>query len=363
MALASSALGVRDSSIELQDVEHKPDRLIWCSHSGLTSTDPLGFIPEKGGSQSQITSLLDNRLLWVYAVGIALLQVLCIATTGDGFFGHLTGGVVESFHLPTGTKMTWHALSGTVMWTLAMVQICFRRLRIGPLAWVHRSSGKLMLILWFLVCGPTAAYLSLFVGVGKANAQLIMTAFTVAGLETTLFASYYFWRGLVVARHRINGAASLTLHGKSMRTGTIFTMVILYQRPLQFIVITIREVCLIAVAALPSPWGFLPASWVYLRQLGFSVATVAFDHNVILSVTTIFPSAMLCLFVDGPGGQSCRWLNGLLMDLSEVEEQELFGGKPSLHETLAWRLRVPFYLILRGVVTRGFSEDPALSGT
>jgi len=325
----------------------------------------FGSSGEEGDSicrfkDSEVLNSFDGHFLnyWLYWLAVCffvVLQLLCFAGLGDSFFGVVTGGVVQSLSLSTGVAMTWHMCCGSVMWFLGFVQVFCGELRKGRLAWIHRASGRLLLVLWFIVVGPTAAYLSLYVGIGRARAQIIMTAFAITGVDTTLFASYYFWRGLLVARRQIRGKESFGLHGRAMRTGLLFTMLILFQRPLQFWVILFRYLILTAVSFAPSsPWE-LPASLAWLRGL----AIMASDHNVILSLTTVFPAGLMLLLIDGPRSK----IGHAIVGLKEGEEEEMFGSQlPSTIELTAWRLRVPVYLFARMLVTSGWTQDPVHLG-
>uniref|UniRef100_A0A7S1WRA7 Uncharacterized protein n=1 Tax=Alexandrium catenella TaxID=2925 RepID=A0A7S1WRA7_ALECA len=303
--------------------------------------------------------VLTNKALWLYTFGFIAVQLSFVAMTGDGFFGNLTGGVVESLRLTTGTSMTWHVFSGSALWSLAFVQIFLRQLRRGPLAWVHRASGRLYLLLWCFIVGPTSAYLSLVVGLGRAHAHFFMAMFALTGIDTTVFAYYYFWRALVVVRYRTNGEDSRDLHGRAMRTGSKFTMLILWQRSVQFLVIALRWLILslLRVLSLPTLWaGAVAAGWIpaFLRVLVEGVVALPFDHNVILSYTTVVPAAVMLGWVDGPRSSVLCWA----MSLKESEVEALFGSRePGRFEKWAWRLRVPLYVALRVVAAqRGWIE-------
>jgi len=211
---------------------------------------------------------------WLGIAGFVAIQLGTYALTGDSFFGTITGGVVESLRLSTGVPMTWHMMTGSAMWTLGFVQVMLKNLRHGSWAWVHRLSGVILLLLWFLVVGPTAAWLSLHVGVGNAGAQWRMMVFAVVGMDSTSWASYYMMRGLIVIRRRTRSSASVDLHSRLMRMGLTFTMLILFQRPLQFIGICIRKALLLLSYVFPTD------SWLARGLQGF--VHYALDHNVIL---------------------------------------------------------------------------------
>eukprot|EP00419_Tripos_fusus_P052857 CAMPEP_0172808940 /NCGR_PEP_ID=MMETSP1075-20121228/7968_1 /TAXON_ID=2916 /ORGANISM="Ceratium fusus, Strain PA161109" /LENGTH=327 /DNA_ID=CAMNT_0013648133 /DNA_START=51 /DNA_END=1031 /DNA_ORIENTATION=+ len=237
---------------------------------------------------------LSTPLLWLYPLFFITAQILFFATTGDGVFGNATGGVVESMRLvTTGRAMRWHMFSASAMWVLGAGQFLLKPFRRGRLAWVHRTTGLAFLLLWFLVAGPTAAYLSLFTGNGPRQAQTMMAIFSAVSLETTVWAYYCFWRAWQVARIRANGAASISLHNKLMACGIFFTMTILYQRPLQLIVIGLRRLLLLLVASLDE-------TLTWTRWAIEKLALTVLDHNVGLSTTTFFFGWFQLYLLDGP---------------------------------------------------------------
>ena len=83
------------------------------------------------------------------------------------------------------------------------------------------------------------------------------------------------------------------------------------------------------------------------------------DHHAILSLTTLFGGALsMPVMLDGPRSTLGWWMMGI-GEAGEEEEAELFGSAdPSPAELWAWRLRLPFYLLLRAFVTDGFTADP-----
>mmetsp|Transcript_40031 Transcript_40031/g.92890 ORF Transcript_40031/g.92890 Transcript_40031/m.92890 type:complete len:384 (+) Transcript_40031:46-1197(+) len=317
---------------------------------------PKGWSTSNGIEKSVLTFRLGAEVMgyhwgpWLWILGFAFLQLLCWMFTGDSLFGNFTGGILESFHLRTGLPMTWHMCCGSAMWALGFVQIFCKRLRHGSLAWVHRISGRLCLLLWCFVVGPTAAYLSLYVSAGPSQAHIFMTLFALMGMDTTLFAYYYMWRALVIIRCRELGEDRLDVHGRAMRVGIGFTMLILFQRPMQFMVMAFRKTVVLLAALLPP----LPASWGLLQAVLGGMGLVL-DHHVILSATTAFPMAGVLLIFDGPRSRAGHWLLGI----KTGEETVLFGSaEPGRGELLFWRLRLVGYLLLRAVVTRGWAEDP-----
>lgn len=274
-------------------------------------------------------------------VGVFLcVQFGCWKLTGDSFFGYMTNGVVESFKLDTVSWSKVHMVSGATMWILAGFQFVGKPFRQGQLAWIHRTAGRLLISLWFFIVGPTAIYLSVRVGIGQGRNQFIMTLFTWVSLDTAFYAYYLYWRGMWIARYKVNGAASIQLHKKCMELGTAMTMTILAQRPLQFGVICFRGVLLVLAQPLPSFVSWLIAS--------------VLDHNVILSLTTCFFGCALLGCIDGPrSGFAQKHLFSL------EEAWELFGtAKPGTLELWCWRLRPLITLVLRGIVTQGWTVDP-----
>lgn len=299
-----------------------------------------------------ISFLFSAAIFWVGVAAFVLVQLGTLVITGDSFFGMLTGGVVESVSGSQGLSMKWHMCAGSAMWSLAFVQIFLTRLRKGELAWVHRWCGRIMLILWFLICGPTAAHLSLYCSPGPYNLQVTMSMFSVVSLDTTVFASYYLWRGWLVALRRKRGVDSIILHGRAMRLGVLFTMLILWQRPIQLVVITLRKVLLAAMRQVHPSWEF----WhVAVKGLESTVLS----HHAILSYTTAIPFGIFFVMMfDGPRSLvACK-----LLLLGKDDVEELFGSPhPSYAELLFWRLRTPVYILIRGCVTSMWTADPLLT--
>ena len=111
---------------------------------------------------------------------------------------------------------------------------------------------------------------------------------------------------------------------------------------------------LISISAAPVTWS-LPPSWTWLHDF----IALAFDHNVILSVTTLVPAAAMLLVFDGPRSK----IGCYMIALEEGEQEEFFGSQvPGTLELLFWRLRVPVYVLLRMVVTHNWTADPLENG-
>lgn len=297
----------------------------------------------------QTTQGLLLPWFWLLPLLFVSLQLGCFAVRGDSLFGTLTDGIVESLKLAvTGRAMTWHMCGASGMWALGAAQFLLKPLRHGRLACVHRFLGRAYLALWCSVVGPTAMYLSLYVGTGPIDAQLAMTAFSVVSLDTALFAYYFFWRGWCIARNRVNGAKSFDLHRKAMSSGIVFTMTILFQRPFQSLVIGLRGL-LLHIASI------LPASWAWAQWASQGVALTLLDHNIGLAWTTCMFGISISL-IDGPRS----WIVRLALGLDEDGACELYGSsEPRWVEVMFWRLRVPLYLALRAIVTRAWTIDPA----
>merc|ERR1712032_1156080 len=110
-------------------------------------------------NQVEGLKLLDNsRVVWCLALGWMCAEFGTLASTGESFFGVLTGGVVESVRQVHGLSMRWHMVTGAIFWGLCFIQTFLPRLRKGELAWIHRRCGQAAVILWFVMVGPTAAY-------------------------------------------------------------------------------------------------------------------------------------------------------------------------------------------------------------
>lgn len=306
----------------------------------------LGTISENGQSMSWARSLhifSKVKVYWILIGVWMLFELLSYVLAGDSFFGILTGGVVETLKKSQGRMMTWHMFAGAVMWGLCCFQVLGKKFRHGPLAILHRMSGRIMLLLWFFIVGPSAAYLSLIVGIGKQNLHFFMTLFALAGMDAVVIASYYFFRALLLIRR----GGSKDLHGRGMKVGMTFTMLITFQRPLQFFLIVIRK-------------GIVLIAELMTLLLGTSAAedfvTAVLDHHGILSVSTVIGGGwFLFIILDGPWSTVMYWLAGL----EDGEDEELLGSKqPSFLELVFWRTRLPLYLVLRAWVTEGFSIDP-----
>lgn len=315
---------------------------------------------ERGGNDDGKAKALEGRsdtfevltsfaALWLYAFLFVGVELWCLCFVGESFFGILTGGTLMSLREPQGFKTLCHVLGGSAMWVLGFVQIIFRRWRKGPLAWIHRFGGKLFLFLWFGIVAPTATYLALNISVGRTKAQIMMTLAAMVTLDTTLFASYYFWRAWVVARRRLRGAESLALHGRAMRVGLLFTMIQLTQRPLQLVLILVR--CSLLVAA-----SLMPLSWLTMRWMLEEFVARCLDHHVVLAFTLILPyGILLMVLLDGPWSGIAQFL----MELQPCDLEDFYGrSRPSKVELYLWRLRMPLYAVFRAFITHGWREDP-----
>ena len=124
--------------------------------------------PEDVGSFNPQFMLSPLRA--VAAIFIAA-EINTFFSTGETLLGRMTGGVVESLREGQAAAIRWHIATATPMWTLGFCQIFLKRLRHGQWAWVHRASGRIMLLLWFFGAGPTAAYLGLFCASKPAKVQ------------------------------------------------------------------------------------------------------------------------------------------------------------------------------------------------
>mmetsp|Transcript_89228 Transcript_89228/g.186481 ORF Transcript_89228/g.186481 Transcript_89228/m.186481 type:complete len:384 (-) Transcript_89228:13-1164(-) len=288
---------------------------------------------------------------WLIAAMFIAIQLTCYFSTGDSFFGYLTGGVVESLRLSTGVPMTWHMMSGCIFWTLGGIQVLAKPLRHGRFVPIHRLLGVTTTFLWFFVCGPTAFWLSLHVGLGKAQSQFFMTMFAIAGMDTTIWAYYYMIRGWICIRKRRRGPDSVYLHGRLMRMGISMTMLILFQRPLQFLGICLRWVVLGCVSLLPSSSAKEYLQWFF---------EIVLDHNILLAITTMHPQTLLIAIMDGPRSEVGMVLIGVAHDSYEEIIDAFGNASPKWYEKAFWRFRYLAFLALRCYVTRGFGQDPVL---
>merc|ERR1711948_30423 len=98
--------------------------------------------------------------------------------------------------------------------------------------------------------------------------------------------------------------------------------------------------------------GSIPATWVTCIWILDSVTVGVLDHNVILALTTVFPTqGLLPLLLDGPRSS----FGYHLLSLKDGDQEEMFGSTiPSSIETILWRFRYVFYIGLRAIVTTGW---------
>jgi hypothetical protein len=305
-----------------------------------------------GGAFVGVEVELTRLGLWAGGAFICV-QVASLALSSETFFGHLTGGEVQSLRVPVANGDAWRAFvlrvhigSSIVMWTLAALQIEGVTPRHGSRAWLHRAAGKCCAALWFLAAGPTAFWLSLRSGTGAASAQLASAAFSLVSMEFVFFTTYFFARALVVIRARRRGARSVALHARLVKMALFCSASILWQRPLQLLVIAGRATAWRAAAALSA------------ADAAAGAPPVLLDHAVVLSNTTVLTGGLLLpLCVDGPRARLFRRILGIG---SRADVEEAFGSaSASPLERWAWRLRTLVFLLLRFHVTGGFTRDPA----
>merc|ERR1711862_142364 len=103
---------------------------------------------------------------------------------------------------------------------------------------------------------------------------------SVISLDTTLWAYFSFWTGWRLVRRRALGKRTFQLHSQAMAAGCGFTMTILFQRPVQFIMIVVRR-ALLTAAALPMLEPHPSIQW---GLNGFALNVL--DHNICLSLST-----------------------------------------------------------------------------
>jgi len=322
----------------------------WSFYPGKRTVQ-VKLAPGQESMPEGLLQLMSNWPFWAFTAVWVSAALGTWIISGDTLLGRLTGGVVESVPLAKdhhmGLSIQGHIIGGSLLWFLGFVQVMGKWMRRDPrYAGWHRLSGRVFLLLFAFVVGPSAFHLSLFVGVGKEGMHLVMTFFSVLGMDTTVLAYYFFWRALQLARTRPSGDA-LQLHGTAMHLGLALTMLIVFQRPLQVLVICFRQLCLWVLA----PWageGSLIDVW----------SKSYFGHNAILSWTTVLGGAgVLPFLVDGPhSGISC-----FLIGAKTEEQRSTFLGtsEPRPHVLLFWRLRFPLYLALRCAVTAGWTTDPS----
>lgn len=243
--------------------------------------------------------------LWTPGIIFALAEPAALLFIRKSIFVALTDGAFERED-PYGLVVEVHVWTSALMWFLAAFQILFPQQRRTPEGAVrHRWVGKAMLLLYLTVVLPTSLYLTMLQRVAYMSAWVGAVL-----LDTAFCTSYFLFRGWRVARCRINGGKSLTLHGGLMQCGILMSMAILPQRMLQLV---------LSSASRGTP------------QLNYSVS--------VLSTSLV----MILYGHFSNGARAAMWIDFIG---EENLEEALGSAEASALERWAWRLRWPLYVFI-----------------
>jgi hypothetical protein len=284
---------------------------------------------------------LQSWAVFTIPLGSVLVESVCMARWGRSLIGLLSGNEYGNISRATahGALMELHIWAASAMWILGAVQVCVKRLRRPPHAWVHRFCGQVFVGLWLFIVGPTSYYLSAVI---KAPSSVVGTLSSVLLMDYATLSYFFFLRALTVARRRKSGPRSLALHGQLMRLGYLATMALLGQRQFILMLLALRGVISAAAPVLDGS-GPLPISAPWLAAAARWVAGVALSNETLWCVSMTGAAGAAVALCDGP--RTC-WL-GREFDhgIVERERDEAFGALGRWR--WAWRSRWVLYALLR----------------
>ncbi|CAL1139846.1 unnamed protein product [Cladocopium goreaui] len=165
-------------------------------------------------------------LFWAPATVFVVAEVVSYLCMHKSFFVALTGNAFD-VGISYEQVVEVHVFASIAMWILAAVQIRIEtRKRQSPA--LHRLTGVVMLLLFFLIVFPSSLYLS-----ALQRIEYWAPAVAAVLLDTAGCTAFFLYRGWRVARLRAT-SESLALHGRLMQCGVMMSMAILPQRFLQF---------------------------------------------------------------------------------------------------------------------------------
>eukprot|EP00933_Yihiella_yeosuensis_P027516 TRINITY_DN2140_c1_g1_i1.p1 TRINITY_DN2140_c1_g1~~TRINITY_DN2140_c1_g1_i1.p1 ORF type:complete len:355 (+),score=30.64 TRINITY_DN2140_c1_g1_i1:29-1066(+) len=251
---------------------------------------------------SELEKLL--RTFWTPAAIFGGAEIVSFVWLRKSFFVAITNGAFE-VGLRYASVVEVHVWASVAMWCMGAVQVFGENLRkSAATAWIHRLTGRLFLLLFFIIVFPTSLYLTAF-----QRIDYLAPAVGAVLLDTGFCTAYFLYRGWRVARLRLS-QKSLTLHGRLMQCGIVMSMSILPQRLLQLY---------LSIQLQNHPQVNYSAS-----ILVTSILFVLFGH-----------------FKEGPRG-------GIWMTCIGLENaEEAFGSaRPSMVEVWFWKLRWLMYMAL-----------------
>lgn len=251
-------------------------------------------------------------LFWAPATVFVAAEVVSYLCMHKSFFVALTG---KAFDVGTSYEQVVevHVFASIAMWILAAVQIRIEtRKRQSPA--VHRCTGTVMLLLFFLIVFPSSLYLS-----ALQRIEYWAPAVAAVLLDTAGCTAFFLYRGWRVARLRAT-SESLALHGRLMQCGVMMSMAILPQRFLQF----------------------------YLSMQFRTFPQVNYSASILVTSVLFFVYGH---FFEGPRGRIWAQCIG-----AEHLEEAFGSRQPSMWERYMWKFRwlayVPIYYLLSAFLHR-----------
>eukprot|EP00913_Durusdinium_trenchii_P024536 g23034.t1 len=267
--------------------------------------------PQRGWMLT-FTSGLTEPIVWSMPLLYLMIQMGCIALSGDSLVGSLSSRELDSLHLPNGI-----ACSSGVMWLLAVLPRKPKEL------WGQQVTGLFLLLTWILVTAPASVVLALGESVGSASyGQLPSLISSVIFADSTVFTTYFFYRAWRI--QRASHADKAQLHETAMLAALLFSLIPTLQRFFSVMELLCHNAFKVFLAYLPSSWE---ACHFYFG---------AFE------ACTLSP---------------LWYFEGFKM--RETAASSFFGSKaPGRIESLLWRGRLLVYVLLRCAMTKGFTADP-----
>lgn len=299
--------------------------------------------PQRGWMLT-FTSGLTEPIVWSMPLLYLMIQMGCIALSGDSLVGSLSSRELDSLHLPNGIAFLAHLCSSGVMWLLAVLPRKPKEL------WGQQVTGLFLLLTWILVTAPASVVLALGESVGSASyGQLPSLISSVIFADSTVFTTYFFYRAWRI--QRASHADKAQLHETAMLAALLFSLIPTLQRFFSVMELLCHNAFKVFLAYLPSSWE---ACHFYFGAFE-ALIDVLLEPHWFRAYVSLMTGVYLLMCFDGP--RSSLIQEGFKM--RETAASSFFGSKaPGRIESLLWRGRLLVYVLLRCAMTKGFTADP-----
>ena len=289
------------------------------------------------------TAGLAEPIVWTMPLFYFVVQITCMVASGESLAGYLSGEL-DMLQRPNGTAFLINLCSSAAMWILAMLP------RNRNHVWSQGASGLLLLLFWMLVAAPSSVVLAFGEGVGVAQyGHLPSLIFCVVLADSTVFASYFFYRAWRITK--VAYADKVQLHETAMLAGLLFSLI-----TTMIHIFCVAE--LLGHTALKAFNAGLPETWKGSRfwfGLLQTAADVVLEPHRVRAYVALMTGVYLLMCFDGPRASLLQ--EGFKM--RETAASNFFGNKGMGRlERFLWRIRLPAYVLIRWVVTSGFTVDP-----